>query len=182
MISPDFKMYRTFKAGKKGEFAFLDDYAFTIQGFIKLYEVTFDETWLQTAKSLCDYVIMNFSDEEKVYFYYNSSLDPALIARKKETNAAASYPTFYSNWARVYIEFVRPLYEVAIVGPDFKKPQKELLSKFLPQAILLGGANEGSLELLKEKLREGDTYIYVCRNKVCKLPVKDAAKAIDLMK
>jgi uncharacterized protein YyaL (SSP411 family) len=223
MLAPDHRMYRTYKAGKKGEFAFLDDYAFTIQCFVKLYEATFDESWLLTAKSLCDYVIKNFSDEEKIYFYYNSSLDPALIARKKEmddqvipatnsvmcdalhklglylynteyiqrsqnmlldivANPAAAYPVFHSNWLRIYIEFLKPLYEVAIVGPEYKNLQKELLSRYLPQSILLGGANEGSLELLKEKLQEGQTYIYVCRNKVCKLPVKEAAKAIELMK
>lgn len=223
MLTADHRMYRTYKAGKKGEFAFLDDYAFTIHCFIKLYEVTFDESWLLTAKSLSDYVIKNFSDEENVYFYYNSSLDPALIARKKEiddqvipasnsvmcdvlhklglylynteyiersqnmlldviANPANAYPVFHSNWMRIYIEFLKPLYEVAIVGPEYKTLQKELLSKYLPQSILLGGAQEGSLELLKEKLQEGQTYIYVCRNKVCKLPVKEVAKAIELMK
>ncbi|MBK7465869.1 MAG: hypothetical protein IPJ43_03085 [Saprospiraceae bacterium] len=47
--------------------------------------------------------------------------------------------------------------------------------------ILLGGKNEGTLELLKEKLQEGDTYIYVCKNKVCKLPVNNVQKAIPLI-
>lgn len=223
MLSPDHKMYRTYKAGKKGEYAFLDDYAFTIQCFIKLYEVSFDETWLQTAKSLCDYVIANFSDEEKVYFYYNSSLDPVLIARKKEiddqvipasnsvmcdvlhklglylynkdylqrsenmltyiiSNPASAYPVYHSNWVRIYMEYSKPLFEVAIVGPEFKKLQKEMLAAYLPQSIFMGGATEGSLELLKEKLQEGQTFIYVCRNKVCKLPVKEVSKAIELMK
>ncbi len=223
MLTPDHRMYRTYKAGKKGEFAFLDDYALTIQSFIRLYEVSFDESWLQSAKGLTDYVIKHFSDEEGVYFYYNSSLDPELIARKKEIvdqvipasnsimcdvihklglffyneeyitrsqqmlsyiaeNPAGKEPVFYANWLRIYIEFCKPLYEVAIVGADFKNLQKEFLSNYLPQSILLGGAKEGTLELLKEKLQEGQTFIYVCRNKVCKLPVQDVGKAIVLMK
>ncbi|HEX5624570.1 MAG TPA: thioredoxin domain-containing protein [Saprospiraceae bacterium] len=222
MIGSDHRLYRTYVNGRKGEYAFLDDYALTIQSFIRLYEVSFDEGWLHAAKNLCDYVIPYFSDEEQVYFYYNSSQDPKLIVRKKELadqvmpssnsvmcdvlhrlglyfydeaylkrsksmlagvldGPASKDPVFYSNWLRLQLEQIRPLYEVAIVGPDYKKLQQELLAVYAPQAILLGGATEGGLELLKEKLQDGSTYIYVCRNKVCKLPVTDVRNALDLM-
>ena len=45
--------------------------------------------------------------------------------------------------------------------------------------IYLGGKDEGSLELLKYKKVEDQTFIYVCRDKSCKLPVKEASKALD---
>lgn len=90
-------------------------------------------------------------------------------------------PVFYANWLRQYIQFCKPPYEVAIVGPDFENLQKQLLASYLPHVILLGGAQEGTLELLKEKLQEGSTYIYVCRNKVCKLPVAKVEDALKLM-
>jgi hypothetical protein len=48
--------------------------------------------------------------------------------------------------------------------------------------MLLGGETEGSLELLKDKLQDGATYIYVCQNKVCKLPVEEVDRALELMK
>lgn len=223
MMTPDFKIYRSFGAGKKGSFGFLDDYALTMQCFLRLYEVSFDERWLYLAKSICDGVLQHFSDEDQVYFYYNSSGDPALIARKKEVvdqvipssnsvmcdvlhklglflynkeylqrsekmlagileSEASSDPVFYSNWLRIHLGFVKPLYEVAIVGKEYDKLHSALLSKYIPNAIFLGGATEGSLELLKEKLQEGESYIYVCRNKVCKLPVKEVNKALELMK
>lgn len=91
-------------------------------------------------------------------------------------------PAFYSNWLRKYLHFLRPPYEVAIVGTGYEQPHQQLLASYLPNAILLGGATEGSLELLKEKLQEGSTYIYVCRNKVCKLPVTQASEALKLIK
>jgi len=34
--------------------------------------------------------------------------------------------------------------------------------------------------LLKDKLQEGETMIYVCQNKVCKLPVTEVEKAVKL--
>jgi uncharacterized protein YyaL (SSP411 family) len=53
--------------------------------------------------------------------------------------------------------------------------------KFLPHALWLGGPTEGTLELLKDKLQPDQTYIYVCRNKVCRLPVTAPDKALDLL-
>ena len=59
--------------------------------------------------------------------------------------------------------------------------RNELMKNYIPNAILLGGKDEGNLELLKGKLQEGETMIYVCQNKVCKLPVQDPEKALTLM-
>lgn len=64
--------------------AFLDDYAFIIDGLIGLYESTFDEHWLLLAKQLTDHAILNFYDEESGLFYYTSSKSEELIARKAE--------------------------------------------------------------------------------------------------
>ncbi|MBI4947783.1 MAG: thioredoxin domain-containing protein [Bacteroidetes bacterium] len=63
---------------------FLEDYAFTIEAFISLYQVTFDETWLNKARSLADYSIKHFHDPASAMFYFTSDLDTALIARKME--------------------------------------------------------------------------------------------------
>ncbi|QQL50675.1 thioredoxin domain-containing protein [Mucilaginibacter ginkgonis] len=64
--------------------AFLDDYANVIDGFISLYESTFDIRWLGLAKSLADTAIADFYDENEGMFFYTSSSDENLIARKCE--------------------------------------------------------------------------------------------------
>ena len=81
----------------------------------------------------------------------------------------------------VYLDFVRPPYEVAIVGVNASNKRDEMVQHYIPNAILLGGEDEGSLELLKDKLQDGETMIYVCRNKVCKLPVTESLKAISML-
>ena len=63
---------------------FLDDYAFTIEAYISLYEATFDETWLHKGKALADRAIELFYDKETATFYYTASEGEALIARKSE--------------------------------------------------------------------------------------------------
>lgn len=63
---------------------FLDDYAFTIEAFIALYEATFEESWLHKAKKLTDKAIYLFYDDDKKTFYYTSKYAEQLIARKSE--------------------------------------------------------------------------------------------------
>ncbi|WPU92327.1 thioredoxin domain-containing protein [Mucilaginibacter sabulilitoris] len=64
--------------------AFLDDYANVIDAFISLYEITFDETWLQQAKELADSAIAHYYDEQSGVFFYTADDDEQLIARKSE--------------------------------------------------------------------------------------------------
>lgn len=88
---------------------------------------------------------------------------------------------YYSNWLQLNADLIKPTYEVAIVGPDAVAKAKEMNANYLANAIILGGTDEGSLALLKEKLQEGETMIYVCQNKVCKFPVTEVDEALKLM-
>ncbi|WP_294185513.1 thioredoxin domain-containing protein [uncultured Sphingobacterium sp.] len=63
---------------------FLDDYAFTVEAFIVLYEATFDFNWLTKARQLADKAIALFYDGSQKTFYYTSSEAEQLIARKSE--------------------------------------------------------------------------------------------------
>ena len=224
ILQHDNRLNRNYKNGKSVINAFLDDYALTVEAFIHLYQVTFDEKWLYKAQDLTAYAVEHFSGEENSsLFYYTSDIDPPLVSRKMETTdnvipgsnsimaqnlhylglyfykndwversqlmmhtLAASIvesqsPDFYTQWAQVYLDHVRPPYEVAIVGDNADKRRDEMIGSYMPNAILLGGKNEGSLELLKDKLQAGETMIYVCKNKVCKLPVTELSEAITLL-
>jgi uncharacterized protein YyaL (SSP411 family) len=77
-------LYHNFKNGHANINGYLEDYAFTIEAFIALYEVTFDEKWLEEAKQLMTYAILHFYDSDSGHFYFTSDIDPALITRKKE--------------------------------------------------------------------------------------------------
>ncbi len=118
------------------------------------------------------------------YFYNQEWMDKArgLTAAMAGQIHGSKSPDYYSMWCRVYLDCLRMPYEVAIVGPEAAQKRDALLPNYMPNAMLLGGKTEGTLELLKDKLQEGATYIYVCQNKVCKLPVEDVDKALELMK
>ncbi|HYK75585.1 MAG TPA: thioredoxin domain-containing protein [Daejeonella sp.] len=78
------RVYKTDVATQTLETAFLDDYAFVIDGLIALYEVSFDEKWLNRASTFAEYVIVNFYDPQSGMFFYTSSQGETLIARKQE--------------------------------------------------------------------------------------------------
>lgn len=64
--------------------AFLDDYAFVIEGLIALYEATFNEGWLLEARSFAEHTLEHFFDPQSGMFFYTSDLGEQLIARKQE--------------------------------------------------------------------------------------------------
>jgi len=217
----DGSLYRNYKDGESGINGFLDDYAILANAFIALYQATFDPLWLAEAQSLVDYTLANFYDDKTKMFFYTSSQDKPLIARKKELSdnvipssnsimarnlfhlgvyqynndyrersikmlnsivGELENPTFYSNWCQLYNSFVWEPFEVAIVGNDYSSFRKELDQNYLPNVLLLGGKTEGSMKLLQNKLVDGQTTVYVCQNKSCKLPVTEVSKALDLIK
>lgn len=209
---------RNYKNGKSSIPAFLDDYAFTISAFIALCEATFDEEWLQKARSLNAYVLEHFFDETSGMFFYTHNNHSKLIARKKElsdnvipaSNSEMAknlfilgqyfdddgYITkarqmlvnmrddvhrnlyFYANWSILEAHLVSEPYEVAILGDDAQEKLRAFKQRYLPNALYLGGKKEGSLELLKGKLTKGQTTIYVCQNKTCRLPVTEVPEAV----
>jgi uncharacterized protein len=117
------------------------------------------------------------------YFFEDDFLKKSdLMMRNVSSQVIASQePYFFSNWLSLYLMLSKPPYEVAIVGKDCEQLRKEIENYYLPNAILLGGVEEGELILLDGKLIKGETTIYVCQDKICKSPVgtvKDALKFV----
>jgi uncharacterized protein YyaL (SSP411 family) len=77
-------LYRSFKGKRSTTTGFLDDYAYVIQAQLKLYQVTFDERWVNQAVSLMQYSIDQFFDQSDGFFFYTSGNSEQLITRKKE--------------------------------------------------------------------------------------------------
>ncbi|TKC62537.1 thioredoxin domain-containing protein [Pedobacter hiemivivus] len=90
-----------------------------------------------------------------------------------------TYGSAYSNWAIQVLEEVFGINEIALTGKDFEKVKMELDKHYIPNKITLGGTNS-ELPLLKDK-ESNETKIYICRNKVCQLPVATVDEALKLI-
>lgn len=217
-IKEEGALFHNYKNGKSTIDGFSEDYAHTIAAFIALYQATFNEQWLNTAKELMDYTLKHFLNKESSMFYFTSDNSINLIARKMEvldnvipsSNSVLAeslfklghyysdktystlanqmlsnvnedikeVPSGYTNWMMLYLDYANPYYEVAISGPDAQRKLKELDMHYLPNILISGSEKNSDLPLLENKYIDNETFLYVCVNGSCKLPVKDTEKAL----
>jgi uncharacterized protein YyaL (SSP411 family) len=86
---------------------------------------------------------------------------------------------YFSNWGILELNLISKPFEVAVLGDECEPVRKELDGHYLPDVLLSGGRQEGVLELHENKLLAGQTTIYVCRDRVCRLPVTEVSEALE---
>lgn len=154
------------------------------------YTSDLDPALIARKMELSDNVIpaSNSMMARNLYKLGTISYDEAMVKQAKQMLANMStqvidskQPSYYSNWCQLMASMVKPPYEVAVLGEEAVLKSRSLQQNYLPNAFFLGGKEEGKLELLKDKLQTDRTMIYVCQNKVCKMPVEDTDKAVELI-
>jgi hypothetical protein len=89
MRQADGRLYASSRHGRAHLNAYLDDYAFTIQGLIDLYESDFDARWLREALALEAVLAARFEDAEQGGYFTTASDHERLIARLKAPHDGA---------------------------------------------------------------------------------------------
>jgi uncharacterized protein YyaL (SSP411 family) len=74
----DNRLDRNFKDGASAINAFLDDYGLYAQACLDVYQITFDEKWIERANDLVTYADAHFLPGNGLYTY-TSDLDPPLV-------------------------------------------------------------------------------------------------------
>ena len=126
MWSNEGNLFHNYKNQKSTINGYLEDYGLVIDGFISLYEVTFEEKWLLNAKRLTDYSLEHFYDAETGFFTFTSNLDEALITSHFETEdnvIPASNSVMAKNLFQLGIYFENSYYE---------KVSQQMLQKIMP--------------------------------------------------
>ncbi len=80
------QLMHNYKSGKSTINGYLEDYAATIDAFIALYQVTFNQQWLDLSKKMTDYVFDHFYDDASGLFFFTSDEDAALVSRNIESS------------------------------------------------------------------------------------------------
>ncbi|MDT0675040.1 thioredoxin domain-containing protein [Autumnicola musiva] len=83
-LTKDGRLFHTYKNGKSSINGYLEDYAFTIEAFLNLYEITTEEKWLQLCDELAEYCFRNFYDKNTGFFFFTSEKDRPLVTRNIE--------------------------------------------------------------------------------------------------
>jgi uncharacterized protein len=86
-------------------------------------------------------------------------------------NMAVKYPTSFGVWLSALFQMVYGTFEVAIVGPQYEALLKQTFDLYLPHSVVMAGPEPNDYPLLKEKMPNSQTLIYLCRNYTCQKPV-----------
>jgi uncharacterized protein YyaL (SSP411 family) len=83
-LHKDGRLLRTHQNGESKLNAYLEDYSFVSDGFLALYEATFDPRWFEEARKLIEMMIAQFWDAESGGFFFTSADHEQLITRTKD--------------------------------------------------------------------------------------------------
>ena len=82
--SEDGRLLRTYGEGEAKLNAYLDDYAFLVDGLIALHKATGDEKWLTAADEVTVKQLELFWDEKEGGFFFTSGDHESLLARGRD--------------------------------------------------------------------------------------------------
>ena len=83
VIRKDGRLLHTWRNGRAKLDAYLDDYAYLANALVTLYEMNFDERWIESAVCLVDTMLVHFRDPAGGFFYTADDHE-TLIARHKD--------------------------------------------------------------------------------------------------
>nr|WP_238528034.1 thioredoxin domain-containing protein [Aquimarina agarivorans] len=215
------QLMHNYKNGKSTINGYLEDYAATIEAFIALYQVTFDQQWLDLSKKMIDYVHTHFYDSASEMYFFTSDEDAALVTRNIESSDnvipasnsimaknlyhlshyysnkdylvrsrkmlhniqtnITEYPSGYSNWLDLMLNFTDDFYEVVIIGAAAEEKRVAVQQKYYPNKIMAGSATASTQPLLLNRFSDTDTHIFICVNNACKYPVTEVSEAFNLL-
>ncbi|MEL6811129.1 MAG: thioredoxin domain-containing protein [Bacteroidota bacterium] len=92
------------------------------------------------------------------------------------------YPGGFSNWLDLLSHYQSKYFEIVVVGENALEKVNELNQSYIPGKLVAGSTKPGNMPLLKGRYLEGKTFIYVCVNNTCKLPVTETTMALELLK
>ncbi len=88
----------------------------------------------------------------------------------------------YAKWNSLLLNITYSYYEIAVVGKNAKKLAEDLHKNYIPNTLIIGSTKNSNLPLFEGRFIANETYIYVCRDNACKLPVattNDALKQLN---
>lgn len=92
------------------------------------------------------------------------------------------YPSAFSNWLYVMMNFDDSQAQLAICGPNASENLKKINREYLPQITVAATNKATSLPFLKERFTLGSSHFYICKNSVCNLPLTDLNQTLKQLK
>jgi uncharacterized protein YyaL (SSP411 family) len=123
-------------------------------------------------------VMANNLFQLSIYFqnqYYESICKKML----KKIIPNIDYPSAYSNWLNVLMNYSEQQRELAICGDNALENLSKINKEYHPNLILAGSNKISELPFLKDRFVENEMLFYVCQNQTCQLPTSNYNEVLN---
>ncbi|MGC4101629.1 thioredoxin domain-containing protein [Ferruginibacter sp.] len=107
-------------------------------------------------------------------------------AEKISTSLATAtlrYPTSFGIWASLFLKSTFGINEIVVAGKDFKAVLNGLLQRYIPGKVVQATGTENTkFPMLSGKKAGAETFIYLCRQYNCKVPVNTIEELMKQIK
>ncbi|HMP77810.1 MAG TPA: thioredoxin domain-containing protein [Pirellulaceae bacterium] len=135
MIDADGRLLHSWK-DVPGAPGFLDDYAFAISALIDLYQVSFDEQWINRAVSVAEAMLTLFADEQGGgLFYVGHDVAPLIVRMKEYQESSIPSGNAMAAWALARLARL-------IDRPEWRERAQQIVDagmKWTTRSLLDGG-------------------------------------------
>jgi len=92
-----------------------------------------------------------------------------------------AYPSAFTNWGMLYLDFAHPFHTIVITGEEALTKAKELNGLYIPNIVKAGSTGKSELPIFKDRIIKDKTLIYICTGSECKLPVETVEEALTMI-
>lgn len=95
----------------------------------------------------------------------------------------SGFPAGFSRWAALALDASESITEVVIIGPDAKKIYQSIYNKVQKPNVqfVVSIGEEENIASLKDKNRQGDTLVYICKDFSCLEPLTDINQVLRVI-
>ena len=97
----------------------------------------------------------------------------------QNTMPGVDYPSAYSNWMDLTLNYSEENKELAICGEMALEYGSKINNLYLPNVVLAGTEKFSNLPFLKDRFIDGQNLFYLCQNKTCLIPTNDFQKIVS---
>lgn len=114
--NPDGSLLHMWRRGDASVPAYLDDYAFLIDGLLELHAASGDDRWLKDARALADEMLERFEDSTDGGFYFTGPQHEQLLVRSKNLLGGGNLPSGNGIAIQVLVKLFQQTGEAAYLN------------------------------------------------------------------